>query len=194
MTIMPASSKLIIVSAPSGAGKTTIVRHLLSQSFNLAFSVSGTSRPPRGNEQDGVDYYFFSVQEFKKRVKQNEFLEWEEVYPGTFYGTLKSDVERLLGEGKNVIFDVDVMGGIHIKELFREQALAIFISPPSLELLRNRLRSRFTETEEKIAVRMAKASFEMSFASRFDVILINDDLGIALKEAERITRDFLFEK
>jgi guanylate kinase len=189
-----ASGKLIIISAPSGAGKTTIVRHLLTQPFNLEFSVSGTSRPPRGNEKDGVDYYFLSKAEFIKKTKNNEFLEWEEVYPGIFYGTLKSEVARRLGEGKNIIFDVDVKGGLNIKEFYGKQALAVFVSPPSLETLRQRLHNRSTETEEKIAVRIAKAAFEMSFASKFDAILINDDLETTLKEAEILVKSFIYGK
>jgi len=183
--------KLIIVSAPSGGGKTTIVRHLLSGPYNLEFSVSATSRGPRDNEVEGFDYYFISGEKFRQKIDQGDFLEWEEVYSGVYYGTLKNEVERILAGGKNVIFDVDVKGGLHIKEFYKEKALSIFVAPPSVEELKIRLRSRCTETEEKIAVRLAKAEYEMSFAPRFDIILVNDKLDVALKEAERIAEDFL---
>ncbi len=188
------TGKLIIVSAPSGAGKTTIVRHLLSQPFNLEFSVSATSRKPRGSECHGTDYYFISADEFKKRIDQGDFLEWEEVYAGVYYGTLKSEVERFLAAGKNVIFDVDVKGGLHIKEYYKARALSVFVAPPGAEALGERLRKRSTESEEKIAVRIAKASYELEFAPRFDIVLINDDLEKALKEAEVIVGDFLSGK
>jgi guanylate kinase len=184
--------KLIIVSAPSGAGKTTIVRHLLSLDLNLAFSVSATSRQPRSGEKEGVDYYFFSVEEFRNCINNDAFLEWEEVYTGIFYGTLKKEVNRLLENGRNVIFDVDVVGGLDLKEIYGENALAIFVSPPSIDVLRVRLKSRSTESEEKIAVRIAKAAAEMEFAPKFDVILVNDVLEDALLQAERITKHFLY--
>jgi guanylate kinase len=183
--------KLIIVSAPSGAGKTTIVRHLLSQPFNLAFSVSATSRKPRFNEKEGVDYYFLSTEVFRHRIECNEFLEWEEVYPGIFYGTLRNEVNRLLEEGKNVIFDVDVVGGLDLKEIYKARACAVFVSPPSLEALKERLLARSTETPEKIAMRLAKAASEMEFARKFDVILVNDNLDMALKDAEHLAKEFL---
>jgi guanylate kinase len=184
--------KLIIFSAPSGAGKTTIVRHLLTRPFNLAFSVSATSRTPRINEKEGLDYYFLSAEEFRKRIEQDEFVEWEEVYSGIFYGTLRAEIERLLKNGKNVIFDVDVVGGLDLKAIYGEEALAVFVAPPSLETLSERLKARSTETQERIAVRLAKAASEMEYATRFDVILVNDNLEVALVEAERITGNFLF--
>lgn len=184
-------NKLIIVSAPSGAGKTTIVRHLLSLPLPLSFSVSATSRAPRTGEEDGRDYYFLTPEEFKNKADAGEFLEWEEVYPGTCYGTLKSEVDRIWALGKGVVFDVDVVGGLNIKRIFGEKALAVFVQPPSVEVLHQRLRGRSTESEEKIATRIAKAEYEMSFAPRFDVILVNDKLDAALAEAEAIVTSFL---
>jgi guanylate kinase len=160
--------KLIIFSAPSGAGKTTIVRHLLEKNLNLEFSVSATSRAPRPNETNGKDYYFLTEKEFKQKIENNEFLEWEEVYKGIYYGSLKSEVERIRNLGKNVIFDVDVVGGLNIKKFYGDEALAIFVQPPSVEELRKRLISRSTETEEKIQMRIAKAEHELSFAKQFD--------------------------
>jgi len=190
---MEDKGKLVIISAPSGAGKTTIVRHLLAQDFNLSFSVSATTRNPRLNEKEGVDYYFLSVDEFRRRIDGGEFLEWEEVYPGIMYGTLNGEVIRLLEQGRNVIFDVDVIGGLDLKAIFREEALALFVAPPSIEMLEKRLRLRSTDTEEKIKVRVAKATGEMAYAPQFDVVLVNDDLVLALAEAERIIRDFLMK-
>jgi guanylate kinase len=186
------NGKLIIVSAPSGAGKTTIVRHLLAKPFNLEFSVSATSRSPRGKERNGVDYYFLSEGEFRQKIQRDEFLEWEEVYSGILYGTLKSEVNRLLGNGRNVIFDVDVVGGLDLKAIYATRALAIFVSPPSLDALRARLTDRSTESEDKIAVRLAKAESEMEFAPRFDVILVNDILEEVIAKAEQIVKEFLF--
>ena len=183
--------KLIIFSAPSGAGKTTIVKHLLQQNLNLKFSVSATSRQPRINEIHARDYYFLTQEEFQQKIKNNEFLEWEEVYQGTCYGTLKSEVERIRDEGKNVIFDVDVVGGLNIKKYYGEEALSIFVKPPSVEELRNRLKNRSTETEEKIAMRIAKAEHELSFAPQFDVIITNDNLEKAFQEAEKFVLAFL---
>lgn len=183
--------KLIIFSAPSGAGKTTIVKHLLQKDFNLEFSVSATSRNPRPYEIHAKDYYFLSAKEFQYKVENNEFLEWEEVYNGTCYGTLKTDVERIMESGKNVIFDVDVVGGLNIKKYYGDLALAVFVQPPSVEELRNRLKNRSTETEEKIQMRIAKAEHELSFANQFDVIIINDNLDKAFLEAEKITQKFL---
>jgi len=185
--------KLIIFSAPSGSGKTTIVKHLLSKNFGLEFSVSATSRPPRGTEIDGKDYYFLSEEEFRKRIENEEFLEWEEVYPGKFYGTLKSEVERIRNKGNHVVFDVDVVGGCNIKTYYGNDALSVFIQPPSINELRNRLVSRSTDSEEVIETRVQKAEFEMTFANRFDVILINDNLETALNEAENILLQFLKE-
>lgn len=183
--------KLIIFSAPSGAGKTTIVHHLLNQNLNLEFSISATSRGKRHTETDGKDYYFLTPEEFRKKIGNNEFLEWEEVYPGTFYGTLKSEVERIRKNGKHVIFDVDVVGGSNIKKFYGNEALAIFIQPPSVEELRNRLVFRSTDAPEVIEKRVAKAEYELTFAGKFDVIIINDELGKACKEAEERVKEFL---
>ncbi len=183
--------KLIIFSAPSGAGKTSIVKHLLYKNLNLGFSVSATSRAPRHNEVHSKDYYFLSLEEFQQKVKNDEFLEWEEVYNGTCYGTLKSEVEERQNAGINVIFDVDVVGGLNIKKYYGNEALAIFVMPPTIEELENRLRNRSTETEEKILTRIAKAEFELGFAKDFDVILINDDFQKTCSEAENIVRQFL---
>lgn len=183
--------KLIIFSAPSGSGKSTIVGHLLQKHFNLEFSVSATSRAPRGAEVNGKDYYFLSADEFRQRVANDEFLEWEEVYAGTCYGTLRSEVDRITSQGKNIVFDVDVVGGANIKKMYGDRALALFIQPPSIEELERRLVGRGTDTPEKIAVRVAKAAEELSWAPKFDVVLVNDDLEIAKKEAEQILTDFL---
>ncbi len=177
--------KLIVFSAPSGSGKTTIVRHLLSQEhLNLEFSISATSRAPRGDEKDGIDYYFISLEQFKKHMKGGDFLEWEEVYRDNFYGTLKTEVERIWAMGKNVIFDIDVVGGLRIKRKFPEETLAVFVRPPSVEELKIRLKKRKTESDEKINMRIAKASVEMATAPQFDFIIENDVLENALKEAE----------
>lgn len=183
--------KLLIFSAPSGSGKTTIVKHLLKQNFNLEFSISATSRQPRAGETHGKDYYFLSAKEFQQKIKNNEFLEWEEVYSGIFYGTLKSEVERIRKKGKNVIFDVDVIGGLNIKRNYGDKALAVFVQPPSLEELRKRLENRSTESEEKIKMRIARAEHEMSFAKNFDLILINDTLESAFKIIEEKVQQFL---
>lgn len=184
--------KAIIFSAPSGAGKTTIVRHLLSERNDLAFSISACSRPRRNRtEVDGVDYYFLSVEDFKKKVANEEFVEWEEVYKDSFYGTLKSEVQRIWDLGKTVIFDVDVVGGKNLKKYFGKDALAIFVKPPSIQHLRDRLKTRDTETEESINIRMAKAEKEMGFAIHFDYILKNDILETALSDAEKVVDKFL---
>jgi len=185
--------KLIIFSAPSGAGKTTIVRQLLERNLNLEFSISATCRPPRPNELHGRDYYFLTIDDFKQRVVRGEFLEWEEVYSGICYGTLKSEVDRICDSGKNVIFDVDVIGGLNIKKQFGEKALAIFVQPPSVDELRLRLKNRSTETEEKIAIRIAKAEHELSYASQFDASVVNTNLEEAVKEAEKLVRNFIAE-
>ncbi|MBN1986442.1 MAG: guanylate kinase [Prolixibacteraceae bacterium] len=183
--------KLIIFSAPSGAGKTTIVQHLLTKNLNLEFSISATNREKRETETHGKDYYFLSDAEFSDKVKNNEFLEWEEVYQGTSYGTLKSEVERILNQGKNVIFDVDVVGGLNIKHFYGNQALAIFVKAPSVEELKKRLTDRSTESDEKIKTRIAKAKYELGFADQFDVVLLNENLEQALSEAEKLIRNFL---
>ncbi len=186
--------KLIIFSAPSGAGKTTIVKHLLQTNADLEFSISATSRAPRHTETEGVDYYFLSAEEFQTKINTGEFLEWEEVYPGTCYGTLKAEVERIRNKGKHVVFDVDVVGGITIKKFYGEEALAVFIQPPSIEELRLRLTRRSTDAAEIIRKRVEKAAYELTFSSNFDVILVNQDLQETLKEAERIVKEFTGER
>lgn len=185
------AGKLIIFSAPSGSGKSTIIDHLLEKDLNLYFSISATSRPPRGKEQDGVEYFFLSPQEFKERIANNEFLEYEEVYPDRFYGTLKSQVEKQTQAGQNVIFDVDVVGGCNIKNYFGSKALSIFIQPPSIEELRKRLIGRATDTPQIIEQRISKAEYELGFASKFDKTIINDNLEKAQQEAYQIIKDFL---
>ncbi len=189
---MSTGGKLIIFSAPSGSGKTTIVRHLLEQpELNLAFSVSATSRSRRGKEKQGEHYYFMKLSEFKQHIKNDDFLEWEEVYRDNFYGTLKSEVERLWAEGKNVIFDIDVAGGLRIKKKFPEETLAVFVKPPSVDELKIRLKKRSTESDEKINMRIAKASVELATAPQFDRIIKNYDLEKALKEAHQMVADYI---
>jgi len=183
--------KAIIVSAPSGAGKTTVVHRLLASGLPLGFSVSATSRPRRSNEVNGVDYFFLSPEEFMKRVKNGEFIEWEEVYENQYYGTLKSEIERLWQEKKHALFDVDVKGGISLKKYFGSQALAIFIKPPSLQTLYERLRARGTETEESLKKRMAKAEYELSFAPGFDAVVENNILEKAVEEVYRLVVNFI---
>lgn len=185
------SGKLIIFSAPSGAGKSTIVHFLLQQDLNLEFSVSATSRKPRGVEKNAVDYYFISVEEFRKRIHTNDFIEFEEVYPDLYYGTLKSEVDRISKKGNNIIFDVDVIGGLNIKKQYGNQALAIFIAPPSIEELHNRLEKRGTDTLEMIEKRVKKADYEMTFSDEFDKVIINDNLESAQHEAVNAVRAFL---
>jgi guanylate kinase len=185
------SGKCIIFSAPSGAGKTTIVHSLLAKDLGLEFSVSACSRDPRPNEVDGKDYHFLGVEGFKEKIRDEAFIEWEEVYTNNFYGTLRSEIERIWAQGKTVIFDVDVIGGLSLKKLFLDDAFAVFVQPPSYEELESRLRGRSTETEEKIAQRMEKARKELSFASEFDVVLINDNLDQAILEAEKMVREFI---
>ena len=184
-------NKLIIFSAPSGSGKSTIINYLLGQGLNMAFSISATSRPPRGQEQHGVEYFFLTPEEFRQRIADNEFLEYEEVYQDRFYGTLKSQVENQLNAGQNVIFDVDVVGGCNIKQFYGDRALSVFIQPPSIEELRRRLEGRGTDAPDVIESRIAKAAYELSFASKFDVVIINDDLETAKAEALRVIREFL---
>ena len=189
---MSTGGKLIVFSAPSGSGKTTIVRHLLSkEDLNLEFSISAASRASRGEEVNGKDYYFMSTEEFKKHIKNEDFLEWEEVYRDNFYGTLKSEVERIWAKGKNVIFDIDVAGGLRIKHKFPEETLAVFVKPPSVDELKRRLKERSTESEDKINMRIAKASVELATAPQFDVIIKNYDLEIALEEAYQLVKDFV---
>lgn len=183
--------KLIIFSAPSGSGKSTIISYLLKQNLNLAFSVSATSRPPRGTERNGVEYFFLTPEEFCRRIGNNEFLEYEEVYKGRFYGTLKSQVEKQLGAGQNIVFDIDVKGGCNIKQHYGDRAMSIFIQPPSIEELRRRLENRHTDTPEVIESRVAKAAYELAFAPRFDKVIINDDLNKAKAEALQAITQFL---
>lgn len=185
------SGKLVIFSAPSGAGKTTIVKHLLSRNLNFGFSISATTRKPRRAEQNGKDYYFLSIEEFRDKIKRDEFLEWEEVYPGCFYGTLKSEVDRICKNGQNILFDVDVVGGSNIKKYYGEKALAVFIQPPSIQELENRLLARSTDCQDVIKERIAKAEHEMTYADLFDIIIINDQLDVALQEAEEKVSEFL---
>ena len=184
--------KLIVFSAPSGSGKTTIVRHLLSVDYlNLEFSISATSREKRGEEIDGKDYYYLSTKEFKNKIKGDEFLEWEEVYRDNFYGTLKTEIERIWALGKHVIFDIDVAGGLRIKKKFPKETLAVFVKPPSIDELKIRLKKRKTENDDKINMRIAKASVELATAPQFDKVIKNYDLAIALKEAEELVADFV---
>ena len=183
--------KALIFSAPSGSGKTTIVKYLLQNNSDLGFSISASTRDKRGRiEQNGKDYYFLSPVEFKKKIDQDEFIEWEEVYEGNFYGTLKSEIERIWGSGKNVIFDVDVKGGINLKKYFGDKALAVFVKVPTLALLKDRLKSRDTESPESLSRRLFKAEFEMTFQDKFDEVLINEDLKASQREAQRLYDEF----
>lgn len=184
-------AKLIIFSAPSGAGKSTLVRFLLAQGLNIRFSVSATSRKPRGEEKDGVEYYFLTPEEFRKGIANDEFLEYEEVYKDKFYGTLKREVDRILSEGDNVVFDVDCIGGLRIKEIYGERALSIFVMPPSVEVLRERLEKRGTDIPTVIENRLAKAEYEMSFAPQFDAIVHNDDYDQAKEEVLKLVTEFI---
>ena len=187
--------KLIVFSAPSGSGKTTIVRHLLAQAdLNLEFSISAATREARGEEVNGKDYYFMSLDQFKQHIKNEDFVEWEEVYRDNFYGTLKSEVERIWAKGKNVIFDIDVAGGLRIKSKFPEETLAVFVKPPSVDELKRRLKERSTESEEKINMRIAKAHVELATAPQFDVVIKNYDLEVALDEAYQLVKAFISKK
>lgn len=186
--------RCIIFSAPSGAGKTTIVHYLLKQGLGLEFSVSACSREPRENETNGKDYHFLGIEGFKKEIANDAFIEWEEVYTNNFYGTLKSEMQRIWSEGKTVIFDVDVIGGLNLKKKFQEDAFALFVKPPSYEELEKRLRGRKTDSDEKIAQRMEKATKELAFAEEFDVVLVNDDLESACASAKELINEFLSKK
>ena len=183
--------KLIIFSAPSGSGKTTIVHQLMQLVEGLEFSISATSRAPRGVEQNGKDYYFLSGEEFDRKIAENAFVEWEEVYAGTKYGTLRSEMERIWAKGHTILFDVDVKGGVRLKEIFGSDALSIFIMPPSIEELRNRLVGRATDSPEKIEQRLAKAGEELGYAERFDKVVVNDDLAEAVAEVRRSIEEFV---
>ena len=185
--------KLIIFSAPSGAGKTTIVNRMLAKDLGLEFSISATSRKPRGKEQHGREYYFLTEEEFRNKIATDEFIEYEEVYPGCFYGTLRSEIERIAAKGKNILFDIDVKGGINIKNQFRNQALSLFIASPSFETLRERLIHRSTDSPEMIEKRVEKAQYEMSFAPQFDLIIVNDKLDLAVEQAADAISTFISE-
>ena len=191
MSLNPNNKKCVIFSAPSGAGKTTIVHYLLSQNLGLEFSVSACSRDPRENEIDGRDYHFLGIDGFKQKIEENAFVEWEEVYENNYYGTLKSELERIWAKGNTVIFDVDVVGGLNLKKQFGDQALAVFVQPPSVDELENRLRYRQTESEEKIKMRLGKAKRELKFADDFDFILVNDNLEEACKMAKEKVKSFI---
>ena len=185
------AGKAIIFSAPSGSGKTTIVKHLLEKNPDLGFSISASTRDKRGRtEQNGKDYYFLTPAEFKRKIDKDEFVEWEEVYEGNFYGTLKSEIDRIWKEGKNVIFDVDVKGGLNLKKYFGDKGLAVFVKVPSMEVLKERLHDRGTETPESLSRRVFNAQFEMSFCDKFDVVLLNENLATSLAEAQRLYDDF----
>jgi guanylate kinase len=184
-------SKLIIFSAPSGSGKSTIINYLLTQNLGLEFSISATSRPPRGQEQNGVEYYFLTPDEFRAKIANGEFLEYEEVYQDRFYGTLKSEVDRIAAKGHVAVFDVDVVGGVNIKKFYGERALSIFIQPPSIEVLRQRLEGRNTDTPAQIDERLAKAELELAYAPNFDVIVVNDNIKLSKPETLKIIQDFL---
>lgn len=189
---MENQGKLIVFSAPSGSGKTTIVRYLLGKpELNLDFSISATSRAPRNHEKEGTDYYFMSLTTFKNHIKNDDFLEWEEVYRDNFYGTLKKEVERIWAQGKHVVFDIDVVGGLDIKKIYPERTLAVFVQPPSIEELKIRLKKRKTESDDKINMRVAKASIELATAPQFDHIIVNNELNVALEEAYDLVKEFI---
>ena len=191
---METKQKVIIFSAPSGSGKSTIIGHLLKRIPNLEFSISATSRQPRSGEQNGKDYYFLSHEEFKQRVADDQFVEWVEVYQGTCYGTLKSEIERIWQKGSTVIFDVDVIGGVSLKKIFGDKALSIFIQPPSIEVLEQRLRDRNTETEESLKKRIERAEMELKYSNQLDVVVVNNDLETAINETEAHVNNFLNRK
>lgn len=184
--------KILIFSAPSGSGKSTLINHLMQLGLPLGFSISATSRAPRGTEQHGVEYYFLSEADFRAKIANDEFVEYEEVYGGSLYGTLRSEIERIWSEGKTIVFDIDVAGALNIKKIFGQQALSIFIQPPSIEALRSRLLGRGTDSLERIEQRLAKAEKELSFSPQFDKIVINDDLATAKAEVEKVVREFIF--
>ena len=188
---MNGQGKIILITAPSGAGKTSITHYLLQQFPNLCFSVSAATRAPRGKEQDGIDYYFISTEEFEQKINNDEFIEWEMVYEGKYYGTLKTEIERIWKEGKTPMLDIDVKGAIHVQSQFKENSLSLFIQPPSIEALRDRLVGRGTDTEENIATRMSKAAYEISFNHHFNYCILNDELDKACKETEAIVKAFL---
>lgn len=185
------ANKVLIFSAPSGSGKSTIVNHILGLHPEIEFSISATSRSPRGQEVNGVEYWFIEEEEFRRRIAEDKFVEYEEVYPGRFYGTLKEEVERIWAKGHVIVFDVDVKGGVNLKKYFGDKALSVFIQAPSIEELRRRLNFRGTDSQEEIEKRVGKAAEEMTYADKFDYILINDDLGTAFAEAEKAVDDFL---
>lgn len=184
--------KILIFSAPSGSGKSTLINHLMQLGLPLGFSISATSRAPRGTEQHGVEYYFLSEADFRAKIANDEFVEYEEVYGGSLYGTLRSEIDRIWSEGKTIVFDIDVAGALNIKKIFGQQALSIFIQPPSIEALRSRLLGRGTDSLERIEQRLAKAEKELSFSPQFDKIVINDDLATAKAEVEKVVREFIF--
>lgn len=194
MAAHPVEEKLIILSAPSGAGKSTIAKHLLNSGLNLMFSISACSRQKREGESDGIDYYFFSPDEFRRHISDEKFLEWEEVYPDHYYGTLKSEIKRITQSDHHVLFDVDVIGGLNIKRHYKDKALAIFVKPPGIKELEERLIKRSTDSAERIRMRLDKAGYEMSFAPEFDIVITNDKLEVAVKEAIEAVKRFLSSK
>lgn len=185
------AGKLIIFSAPSGSGKSTIINALLAKGLNLSFSISATSRPPRGEEKEGIEYYFLTPEEFRSRIQKGDFLEYEEVYQNRFYGTLKAEVNRILANGSNVVLDVDVVGGCNIKKIYKEEALAVFIKPPGIEVLKERLEKRGTDSPEVIQSRIEKAEYELSFAPQYDVVIVNDQLDKAIEESYQTIHRFI---
>jgi guanylate kinase len=183
--------KLVILSAPSGAGKSTIISQLIKKDFNLEFSISACTRKPRGEEKHGVEYYFFYINDFKQKIENNEFIEWEEVYKNNFYGTLKTEIDRIFAKGNNVIFDIDIAGGLNIKKQYGNNAISIFIMPPSIEELENRLKTRGTDSLDDIKNRVEKAKFEISFSNKFDIVVVNENVETAVNEISNILTNFL---